>query len=108
MSEAKATKHSPGPWTEERETALSRLGMDPDRLCVEIQSNGRTIGYWVPCEWDGRCPDSQLIAAAPAILKALEGIVWFAEHCFDRNPNMSPAWLSLEAAAKNAISKAVD
>jgi hypothetical protein len=86
------SKHTPGPWSQEREVALKDLGMDPNRLCVEIQRSGITIGYWVPCEWDGRCPDSALIVAAPELLQAT---TWAIED-WDENAAKGRHGLSVE------------
>lgn len=58
------TKHTPTPWTLEREVYVGKLGMDPTHLAVEVQSNGYTIGYWIDCEWDGRCPNIEMIQTA--------------------------------------------
>lgn len=68
-------RHTPGPWTLERETRFDQIGTDPARLCSEVQARGFTIGYWVPFEWTGHSPDAELIAAAPDLLAALKDVM---------------------------------
>ena len=67
------TDFSFGPWVENRELELREV-RGRGRIAVEI-SNGYAIGYWVPNEWEGMCPDSKLIAAAPDLFKACEMVV---------------------------------
>lgn len=68
-------KHTPGPWSLERETRFDQIGTDQARLCSEVQARGFTIGYWVPFEWTGHSPDAELIAAAPELLAALKDLM---------------------------------
>lgn len=72
-----STKHEPAPWTQERDVRASDLPkmLGPDRWAVEIQSGGFTVGYFLPVEWDGRCPQSALVTASPELLEALDDLL---------------------------------
>lgn len=61
---------TPGPWTEEGAERLDSVYLCPDWKIVPIYARGYKIGYWIPLEWDGNCPDSKAIAALPELLEA--------------------------------------
>jgi hypothetical protein len=64
------------PWQFNCEKQLRYLGLDPARNCVEIvQGTGIVIGYWVPTDWDGDCPDARMAIAAPDLFDALATMV---------------------------------
>lgn len=96
-------RHTPGPWTLERETRFDQIGTDPAKLCSEVQARGFTIGYWVPFEWTGHSPDAELIAAAPVLLAALKDLMRH-EHIrayLPYNPK-DPTFLAAMAAIRKA------
>ncbi len=90
------------PWQFNRECQLQHLGLDPTRSCVEIvQETGIVIGYWVPTEWDGDCPDARMAIAAPELFAALKTQVGRVER---DNLHTTRGW-NLDAA-RAALAKA--
>jgi hypothetical protein len=102
--------HQPGagerisipPWQFNCEKPLQHLGLDPARNCVEIvQGTGHVIGYWVPIDWDGDCPDARMAIAAPELFAELSSLVGRAER---DDLHTAKGWNL--AAARAALAKA--
>ena len=92
------SKHTPAPWIENQECRFADIGSDPNRLCIEISHNGYAIGYWVPTEWDGMCPDSKLIAVAPELLRTIKNLLsQIRDTCKTRKFTDGPLCVAAEA-----------
>jgi hypothetical protein len=68
------SKFTPGPWTVEREfndagTAAETRGKSSSQI---MNAKGFEIGIWVDSEWDGHCPNANLIASAPELYAEIE------------------------------------
>ncbi len=95
------TKHTAGPWTFEGRGDTFAIVADNNtaRLIAEIPYAG-DVRYEPLDSEDGK--NAHLIAAAPELLAALEGLLTVA---FDLN-YVSPEQAEAEAVAKTAINKA--
>jgi hypothetical protein len=75
-------KHTPGPWVAEVGLSTSQtIAEAEDKSGTPIYHNGFHIGTWLDNEWDGRCPNADLIAAAPDLLEALRRYVSLDSEC---------------------------
>ena len=93
--------HTPGPWTLRR---MHTGGFD----IMDWRNRDVATVYGGGVETESREANARLIAAAPDLLEALDGIIHFSDG-FDFYRTQSPAGKALEewiGAAREAIAKA--
>lgn len=74
-------KHTPGPWTLEREI-VADAGRCSNRIGSQIMNTqGWDVGQFFDTEWDGHSPNGRLIAAAPELLRILEEMTYRYATC---------------------------
>lgn len=97
------TAHTPGPW--QRSGVRQKLG---DHDCIRVGPDGFAIAFLPigrrPQEQAGALADANLIAAAPSLLTACEGLL----DALDEDCRDTDEWERLMMAARHAIMYARD
>ena len=89
-------KHTPGPWTVSQQPGLRFFIVGNEEILAEV------LPEVLPCTWDDvQFANANLIAAAPELLEAAQGIARFDEDGYDAK-EFRQTMANLKAAIRKA------